>query len=316
MPVIEQLKPLLKSLGESSGSGDERPPAEQRAALHAMIESSFNALVAPHDPLPMEADHTVSVAGGSIRVRVYRPTQSMSPLPCYVYLHGGGFWLGTIDHGDPGARAAADKADCVVVAVDYRLAPEHKYPIPAEDCYAALVWVAEHAAELGVDPARIAVGGASAGGNLAAVVSLMARDRGGPPIVLQILEVPVTDMTNIDDLKIADEDMVIPIGKAQYRAYYLNNLSEADQAYASPLLAPDLTGLPPALVTTAEYDGLRPEGEAYAMRLREFGIPTEYHCGKGQIHGSQNLAALIPQEADAYQALIISALKEAFATAS
>lgn len=315
MPVIEQLKPLLKGLGEASGASAERTPAEQRAAMHAMIESSFNALVAPHDPLPLEVDHTVPVAGGTIRVRAYRPTKSMSPLPCYVYFHGGGFWLGTIDHGDPGARATADKAGCVVVAVDYRLAPEHKYPIPAEDCYAALVWASEHAAELGVDPDRIAVGGASAGGNLAAVVSLMARDRGGPPIVLQILEVPVTDMTNTDALVIPHENMVIPMGKDQYRAYYLNDSSEAADAYVSPLLAPDLTGLPPALVTTAEYDGLRPEGEAFAKRLGESGVPTAYHCGEGQIHGSQNLAGLIPAEAAEYQELIVSALCKAFAKA-
>jgi acetyl esterase len=109
--------------------------------------------------------------------------------------------------------------------------------------------------------------------------------------------------------------MVVPMGKEHYRAYYLNDLGEATDAYASPLLAPDLSGLPPALVMTAEYDGLRPEGEAYAKRLSEFGVPTRYHCWKGQFHGSQNLAALIPEEAAAYQAMIVSALRHAYATA-
>jgi acetyl esterase len=316
MPVIGQLKPFFDGLIASSANRDDRPPAEARAAMHAMIESSFNAFVTPRDPLPSETDHDVPVVGGSIRVRIYRPKKSMSPLPCHINFHGGGFWLGTIDHGDPGCRSIASAADCVVVSVDYRLAPEHKFPTATEDCYAALVWVAEHALELGIEPSRISVGGGSAGANLAAVVALMARDRGGPSIVFQILEIPVTDLTKTDPLVIAAEDLVVPMGKEQYRAYYLNDLSEATSPYASPLLAPDLSGLPPALVMTAEYDGLQPEGEAYAKRLAEFGVSAEYHCWKGQFHGSQNMAALIPEEATKYQARIVSALRNAYTVAA
>ena len=312
MPILPQLQPFFEGIMASSQARDERPPAEARAAMHAMIETSFNAFVAPQAPLPSEVDHEVPVNGGAILVRVYRPVLSPSPLPCHIYLHGGGFWLGTLGHGDNICRAIATEAGCVVVSVDYRLAPEHKYPAPAEDCYAALVWVAGHAGELGIDASRISVGGSSAGGNLAAVVALMARDRAGPGLVLQILDIPVTDQTWTDPLVIAEEDLVVPMGKEQYRGYYLQDLAAATEPYASPLRAADLSGLPPALVMTAEYDGLRPEGEAYAKRLDESGVQTRYHCWKGQFHGSQNLSALIPEEAAAYQAMIVGALRNAY----
>src|SRR5262249_39147174 len=159
-----------------------------------------------HPPVASEVDHRVPVKGGEIVVRVYTPDVS-GPLPCHVYFHGGGFWLGTLAQSDSMCRATATDAECVVASVDYRLAPEHKFPTAANDCYAATCWVSDHAHEIGVDAARISVGGGSAGGNLAAAVALMARDRGGPPIVFQLLQLPVLDFATADPLVIEGENL-------------------------------------------------------------------------------------------------------------
>jgi acetyl esterase len=199
-----------------------------------------------------------------------------------------------------------------VAAVDYRLAPEHKFPVAAEDSYAALLWLVEQASALGIDPARISLGGVSAGGNLAAVVAMMARDLQGPQLVLQVLEVPITDLSSMEPLRIPAEGLVISSGKEIYCEHYLSNEAEALLPYVSPLLARDLTGLPPALVMCAEYDPLAKEGKAYAGRLVAAGVEAEYTCWAGQFHGAQPMAALIPQEAAAYQAQIASALRRAY----
>ncbi len=216
--------------------------------------------------------------------------------------------MGTLNQGDNACRSIARGADCVVVSVDYRLAPEHRFPTAAEDAYAALLYLVAHSDELGVDPARISVGGGSAGGNLAAVVTLMARDRAGPRIVFQVLEIPVTDLSRDNDLEFPEEDLVISSGKTHYGSLYLGADGDASNPYASPLLANDLGGLPPALVMVAEYDPLQPEGEKYAQRLEQAGVDVEYRCWKGQFHGSQSLSVLIPDEAAAYNQQIVSAL--------
>ena len=238
--------------------------------------------------------------GGEVTARVYRPDAD-APLPCYLYLHGGGWWLGTLDQSDSACRGIATDAACVVVSLDYRLAPEHKFPTATEDCYAALLWIVDHAHELGVDPSRIAVGGGSAGGNLAAVVALMARDRGGPELVLQVLEIAVVDFTTPS--------------KEMYIDLYLGDRVNATNPYVSPLLAPDLSGLPPALVMSVEFDTLATEDAAYAQRLRDAGIPVEERCWEGQFHGSMQLAKLIPDEAAAYHDQVVTALRRAFGTA-
>jgi acetyl esterase len=312
MPVLAPLKPLFEGMLARSGQVDPRPPAQARAAMHAMIDQSFGAFHTPAPPLPSEVDHRVAVAGGEITVRVYDDGSGRPGRPCHLYLHGGGFWLGTLEHSDNICRAIAALADCVVASVDYRLAPEHKFPTAAEDCWAALRWVAAEAESLGVDMSRISVGGGSAGGNLSAVVSLMARDRGGPRPVLQVLEIPVTDMTRMEPLRLPHEDLEIPIGKAPYAAHYLAAPEDGRNPYASPLLAPDLGGLPPAFIVTAEYDPLRPEGDAYAQALSEAGVAVEHHVLEGQFHGSHSLATLIPEEAAAYRTLLVSALRRAF----
>lgn len=267
------------------------------------------------EPLAHEADHAIQVAGGSITVRIYPPANpDRGPLPCHVYFHGGGFWLGTLEHFDSLCRSLATEAGCIVASVGYRLAPENRFPAAAEDGYAALSWISEMAVQLGVDPARLSVGGVSAGGNLATVVAMMARDRNGPSLVLQVLEVPVLDLVNHNPLRVPEEGMELSSGKDLYCAHYLTDASQAALPYVSPLLAEDLTGLPPALIMCAEYDPLAAEGAAYARRLAEAGVTVVHKCWPGQFHGAQPMAALIPVEAAAYQAMIASALRAAFKT--
>jgi acetyl esterase len=313
MPVIPALQGLLDAVAASPTSPPGTPAAEARVAAHAMMEASFGAMSLPGPPVADQVDHTVPVDGGEITVRVYTP-EGTGPFPCHVYIHGGGFWIGTLEHSDDGCRAIAVDAGCVVASVDYRLAPEAKFPAAAEDSYAALCWVAAHAAELDVDAARISVGGGSAGGNLAAVVALMARDRNGPALVLQVLEIPVTDLT-MSQPSVRENGvgyLLTSEGMAQYVGYYLADPADATNPYASPLLAEDVSGLPPAIVMTAEFDPLRDEGEAYAARLREAGVAVEQTRWEGQIHGSQSMAKLIPDEAAAYHDAVVDAMRRAY----
>lgn len=313
MPVLAALKPLFDAIAAAQPSIGQGDPAQARAATHAMMEANVLGFYAPRDPAARETDHRVPVAGGGVTVRVYSPVSASGrSLPCHVYFPGGSFWLGTLDHFDPVCRGLAEDLGCVVVSVGYRLAPEHKFPTAPEDCFAALLWVVEHAAELGVDPARLSVGGVSAGGNLAAVVALMARDRGGPPLVLQVLEIPITDLTRLEPLVLPAEGVTLPSGKEVVLRYYLSDPSDAANPYASPLVAANLRGLPPALVMCAEYDALAAEGAAYARRLAAANVPVEYRCWEGQFHGSQPMAALIPQEAAEYQAQVVRALRQAY----
>ena len=268
MPVLPGLQVLLDAVNASPPPAEGLTVAEARDNAHAMMAMSFGATQADGPPMDDVHDHQVAVADGEITVRVYRP-EGDGPFPCHVYFHGGGFWLGNLDMSDASCRATAIDAGCVVASVDYRLAPEAQFPVPAEDCFTALTWVVDHAADLGIDTSRVSVGGGSAGGNLAAVVSLMARDRGGPPLVLQVLEIPVTDLT-MSQPSVRDNGvgyLLTTRSIEQYTAYYLEDPADAMHPYASPLLADDLTGLPPAVVMTAEFDPLRDEGEAYAACL-------------------------------------------------
>jgi acetyl esterase len=204
-----------------------------------------------------------------------------------VYFHGGGWVTGNVDAYDPTCRSLANAAGCVVVSVDYRLAPEHKFPAAPEDCYAAVQWVAASAAEFGGDPSRLAVGGDSAGGNLAAVVSHMARDRGGPPLAFQLLVYPVTDhhfgtvsyQQNGDGYLLTRDSMV------WFWNHYLEKEADGTSPLASPLRCTNLANLPPAFVITAEFDPLRDEGEAYGKCLTSAGVATTVKRYDGMIHG-------------------------------
>ena len=241
-------------------------------------------------------DRMIPGADGEIPVRVYTP-EGAGPFPILVYFHGGGWVIGNLDAYDPTCRALTNAARCVVVSVEYRLAPEYKFPAAPEDCYAALQWVGANAASINGDPARIAIGGDSAGGNLTAVVAQMSRDRGGVSPVYQLLVYPVTDhrydtssyRENADDYLLTKDAMV------WFWNHYLRSEADGNSPLASPLRADNFRDLPPALVMTAEFDPLRDEGEAYAAKLRDAGVPVTLSRYDGMIHGFFSLGAVLDQ---------------------
>ena len=289
------------------------PPVHQVSPEQARA----NNRARPRAPGPAVArveDRRIPGPETEIPVRIYTP-EGAGPFPALVWFHGGGWVVGDLESADATARYLTVWANCVVVSVDYRLAPETKFPGPAEDCYAATKWVAQNAASINVDPGRIAVGGDSAGGNLAAAISLMARDRGGPPLALQLLVYPVTDrdfstesyIQNAEGYQLTRDSMV------WYWEHYLKDDADAVNPYAAPLQAQDLRNLPPALVITAEYDPLRDEGEAYAHRLEAAGVNTTCTRYDGMIHGFFGMAAAIDKGKQAI-AQASAALKAAFAS--
>jgi acetyl esterase len=292
MPLHPQAQGLLEQMAAAGGPPLEEMPVEAaRQMIAAMAE-----LAGPPEEVARVEDRAVPgpEAGVEIPVRIYTPAGT-GPLPALVYFHGGGWVIGNIESHDAPCRALANAAGCVVVSVDYRLAPEFKYPAAAEDCYVATRWVAENAAALGVDPQRIAVGGDSAGGNLTAVVSLMARDRGGPPLIFQLLVYPVTDYAyeTVSYQENADGYLLTRASMVWFWDHYLPGEDAGAEPYASPIRAKDLTGLPPALVITAEFDPLRDEGEAYAARLQQAGVPVTLHRYDGMIHGFFQMAGVL-----------------------
>ena len=223
--------------------------------------------------------------------------------------------MGNIAMTEGECRHIVRDVGCVVVSIDYHLAPEHKFPISVEDCYTATTWVIEHAVELDVDPERVAVGGGSSGGNLAAAVCLMARDRGGPSLVFQLLVNPVTDF-DFETESYKQNGVDFGLSEAGMRWFwdlYLDADEDGAQPYASPLRAEDLSGLPRALVITAQYDPLRDEGEAYAQRLTAAGTPTTYTCYEGVVHGFLGQAAAVPEGRQAIEQ-IAAELAAAFAS--
>ncbi len=252
--------------------------AEARAADLAAIRAGSGAV----EPVHEVRDTHVPGPAGDLPVRVHRPAGA-GPLPTLLYFFGGGWTLGSVDTADGICRRLANAVPCQVVTVGYRLAPEAPFPAAVHDCHAALRHVAAHPEEFGADPARLAVGGDSAGGNLAAAVTLLARVA-GPPLVAQLLVYPNTDQTGEPA---GDEDPLLFNRRSVtwYRRHYLADPADARDPLASPLLADDLTGLPPALVVTAEHDPLREEGERYAHRLHAAGVPTTLTRYAGMVHG-------------------------------
>ena len=234
-------------------------------------------------------------------VRIYRPSNRVG-LPVILYLHGGGWVVGSIESHDNVCRRLADHAQAVAISVGYRLAPENKFPAGLEDVYSALQWAYAEAGSFGGDPHRLAVAGDSAGGNLAAAVCLVARDRGGPTIRFQALAYPAVDASN------QERESYRLNGKGYYLTgkiieqvipLYINKPDDVLDPYVSPLLADDVTGLPPGLVITAQFDPLMSEGEAYAARLFNSGIPCKLHRYDGMIHGFLSFTGLLPQAGQA-----------------
>ncbi|MGJ9457851.1 alpha/beta hydrolase [Oceanobacillus sp. CF4.6] len=302
-PAVKELLDLINS---AEGKGiSEMTVEENRAGLQAF----YGGLVGEKQEVKKVENINIPTHDGEkMGVRIYTP-EGEGTFPVLVFYHGGGFVLGDLEVIDPIMRWITNETSTMVVSLDYRLAPEYKFPIPVEDCYTGTKWVAENIQKYNGDPKRIAVGGDSAGGNLAAVVPLMAKDRGGPEISLQILLYPVTDYDTTTDSYIQN-------GKGNYletpamhwfNDNYLNNEDDKENPYAAPLKAKDLSGLPPALVFTAEHDVLRDEGEEYVNRLRKAGVPVEHTRFDGQIHGFFWMPTIMD---DAHKAL--EQIKKAF----
>ena len=275
MVIDPQLVPILDLFGgELPVVG--RAPAEVRAMMSGGAPRSDEGLRVVED---------ITVAG--LPARAYRPEGSASAAPGLVYFHGGGWVIGGIASTDAMCAALAADSGVTVISVDYRLAPEHPFPAAAEDAYAATAWVAEHATELGLDPARIAVGGDSAGGNIAAVAALMARNAGRPALAFQLLIYPNTDLTMSSRSIKENGDLRHMLSQDSLAWFVQHYLGESDPTdwRASPLLADSHAGLPPALVVTADLDPLVDEGEAYAAKLQQAGVPTRVERGRNMCHG-------------------------------
>ena len=298
---------------------DRMVAAGIRPAHTLTIEEARQALAATHalagepEPVQRVENRVMPGPGGDLPLRLYTPSGS-GPFPTLVFFHGGGWIRGSLDTHDALCRSLANQAGCLIVSIDYRLSPEARFPAAVDDCYAATRWVADQAATFNGDPRRIAVGGDSAGGNLAAVVALLARDRGGPPLLYQVLIYPVTNYAfdtpsyhqNGTGYNLTRDAMIY------YWSLYLGSEADGQNPLASPLKAPDLRGLPPALVITAEYDPLRDEGLAYADRLRAAGVPVVSTCYEGVFHGFLGLAALIDKGRQAIEE-VAAGLRSAFA---
>jgi acetyl esterase len=253
--------------------------------------------------------------GATIPARFYRPLGSpaRSTLPLLVFFHGGGWTVGDLDSYDPLCRTLANEAQCGVLSVDYRLAPEHPFPAAVDDAYAATAWASEHARALGVDGARIAVGGDSAGGNLAAVTTILARDRGAPALVFQLLVYPATDQgSERPSWKQFGRGYLLDLESIRYfQKKYLSHARDYHDWRASPLLRSDLAGLPPALVITAGFDPLLDDCVAYSQRLRAAGVEVEYRCFDGMVHGFLTLGKMFAAAGEASN-LAARALTKAF----
>ncbi|HXW83877.1 MAG TPA: alpha/beta hydrolase [Candidatus Binataceae bacterium] len=309
-PLDPQMKAML-DVANAAG------PAFLRADTASEARVRMQALVAAR-PAPKIEMHevrnrTIPGPAGEIPLRIYTP--GPSPNGILVYFHGGGWVLGDLDIFDVSCRSIATAAGCRLVSVDYRLAPENKFPAAPEDCYAATKWVSANAKSLGGDPARIAVGGDSAGGNLATVTALMARDRGGPPLCFQVLFYPA--ISAADDtpsqFEFAQDGFILSRADMEwFWGKYLRNAADASNSMACPNRAASLSGLPPALIQTASHDPLRDEGESYAEQLRRAGVPVKLTRYEGLTHGFVAFSDLLDKGKEAIREAG-SALRAAFA---
>jgi acetyl esterase len=290
MPLDPQAKLLLDQLAAQGGPQlHELTPAQARQAFESM------RLPLPGEPVAEARDLRVPGAAGELPARLYVPEGAGAGSGALVWFHGGGWVIGSLETHDNLCKALANRSGARVLSIDYRLAPEHGWPAAAEDCYAATCHVAERGAALGVDGARLAVGGDSAGGNLAAVVALLARERGGPRLRHQVLVYPVTDhdFERPSYRENGEGYFLTTDAMRWFWDHYVPDRAQRDDWSAAPLRAEKLAGLPPATVITAEYDPLRDEGEAYAARLREAGVPTTLSRYDGQIHGFVSMLDLL-----------------------
>jgi len=307
MPLDPKAKAVIDFMAQMP-----MPPWDQVDPLAYRAASEAGRFPPPDLPLAEVTDSKIPGPAGPMAIRIYRAPLADNQ-PGMVYFHGGGFVIGSLNSHDGTCRRLCHNAGCTVISVDYRLAPEHRFPAAVDDSFAAALWVAENAKSLKIDPARIAVAGDSAGANLAAVVALIARDNGGPKFVHQLLTYPVTDMacksqsyiTNGEGYFLTREMM------GWFAKQYMPAGQDPEDPVLSPLYAKDLSGLPPATVITAEYDPLRDEGEDYARRLQAAGVPTQLRRYDGVIHGFFSMNGMIDQADDAH-AFAAGELRKAF----
>ena len=295
MPLDPQAQAFLEQLAASGA-----PPLHELSVAEArQVSVALFGVQGDSEPVGAVANRMIPGAAGEIPARIYTP-RGTDPFPILVYFHGGGWVIGNLEAYDATCRALTNAARCIVVAMEYRLAPEHQFPAAPEDCYAATQWVAAQATAIGGDPTRLALGGDSAGGNLTAVVAQMVRDRGGPALCYQLLIYPATDLSydrapyqsqreNAEGYLLTLDAMV------WFQNHYLRSPADGSNPMASPLRADNLRGLPPAMVITAEFDPLRDEGEAYAVRLQEAGVPITLKRYDGMIHGFLSLGTVLEQ---------------------
>jgi acetyl esterase len=305
----EMMIQLLTDAGMTF-TADATPESRRAVMIAATTNPAF-----PKHPVHEVADRTIPGPAGAIPVRVFRPSAATG-LPLILWFHGGGWVTGNLDTHDQLGRLLADQSGAVVVSVDYRLAPEAKFPAAADDCLAAYRWALDHASEVGGDASRIAIGGDSAGGNLAAVVALDARQHGLPQPKLQLLVYPVTDY-EFDSAAMMDNAkgyFLEAEGMRWFWEHYARTPADYDDARFSPLRASDLSGLARAVVVTAEFDPLRDQGEAYGKRLGSAGVPTQVVRADGLIHGFFGMHEFMPPGRDAWD-ISIAALHEAFGAA-
>ncbi len=286
MPLDPQAKAFLDQLAAAN-----IPDAPSMTPREVRSQMEVGSLMLGRPPKVGRLDDlTIPGPAGPLRARLTAPesaSASAEPVPGLVYFHGGGWVAGSIATHDHLCRAITNASGLAVVSVDYRLAPEHPFPAAVDDAEAATAWVAANATSLGIDPARLAVGGDSAGGNLAAVVARRARDRGGPPLAFQLLLYPATDadLNSSSYLENAEGYFLTRAAMAWYWDHYIPDPARRLEPDASPLRADDLSGLPPALVITAGYDPLRDEAESYARRLAQAGVAVRHSPYPGMIHG-------------------------------
>jgi len=288
---------------------EEMTPVEAREQMEAMARAR------QADPLPVARveERIIPGAAGAIRIRFYCP-KAAAPVPAIVYFHGGGHVIGSLDTHDAVARNLCAGAGALVASVDYRMGPEHQFPAAVHDSFAALQWLHKNAESLGADPERIGVHGDSAGGNLAAVVALLARDAGAPSLRLQSLVYPVTDygMSGESYDKYAtDHGILTRDAMVWFRNHYLHSAEAASDWRASPLHAASFAGVAPAIIITAECDVLHDDGERYAEALRQAGVPVEYKEYAGMIHAFFGMVPAVDDAMNA-QRLVWDAFKRAF----
>ena len=311
MPLDPQVQTLMDQMAALNA-----PPIHTLTPelVRMGIKMQFANATDEPESVAQVVNRTIPGPAGEIPVRIYTPTGS-GPFPVLVFFHGGGWVICDLDTHDSLCRSLCNGANCVVVSVDYRLAPEHKFPAAPEDCYAATQWVAENSAEINANPGKIAIGGDSAGGNLTAVVAQIARDQGGPSLALQLLIYPATDFT-FDGPSIHEngQDYFLTIDDMNwFMNHYLNSDADKKNPQASPLQSANMHGLPPALVITGEYDPLRDEGETYGKRLKEAGVPVTISRYNGMIHGFLSLEPLTDKGKQAREECA-QVLRVAFAT--